>query len=110
MRVRLRISPLVHFFTAVADCDHVLFAYTERHTQEAVRKLFGEFKGFLQCDARNVYDILDRGPPRDEDDGVTLVGHWAHARATFSKLQSAGILSASKGCCAFVRSMRPTTH
>jgi len=36
-----------HFFTAVVDCDHVLFAYAERHTQDAVRKLFGSFKGFL---------------------------------------------------------------
>lgn len=56
-----------HFFTAIVDCDHVLFAYTEHHTQEAVRRLFGEFKGFLQSDASNVYDILERGPPKDED-------------------------------------------
>lgn len=72
-----------HFFTAVVDCDHVLFAYAERHTQDAVRKLFGGFKGFLQCDASNVYDILDRGPPNDDDEGVTLVGCWAHARRYF---------------------------
>ena len=26
-----------HFFTAVVDCDHVLFAYSKHHTQEAVR-------------------------------------------------------------------------
>ena len=72
-----------HFFTAVVDCDHVLFAYAERHTQDAVRKLFGGFKGFLQRDASNVYDILDRGPPKDDDEGVTLVGCWAHARRYF---------------------------
>src|SRR4051812_17778920 len=34
-----------HFFTAVADCDHVLFAYVERHTQEAVKSLFKGYKG-----------------------------------------------------------------
>ena len=75
-----------HFFTAVVDCDHVLFAYAERHTQDAVRKIFGSFKGFLQCDASNVYDILDRGPPKDEDDLVDcikLVGCWAHCRRYF---------------------------
>jgi transposase len=75
-----------HFFTAVVDCDHVLFAYAERHTQAAVLKIFGEFKGFLQCDASNVYDILDRGPPKDEDDLVDcikLVGCWAHCRRYF---------------------------
>jgi transposase len=72
-----------HFFTAVVDCDHVLFAYTEKHTQDFVKKLFGDFKGYLQCDASNVYDILDRGPPKDTDEGVTLVGCWAHCRRYF---------------------------
>ena len=74
-----------HFFTAVADCDHVLFAYTEHHTQDAVRQLFGGFKGFLQSDASNVYDILDRGPPKDEgtEDTIKLVGCWAHCRRYF---------------------------
>lgn len=74
-----------HFFTAVVDCDHVLFAYTERHTQEAVRKLFGDFKGFFQSDASNVFDILERGPPIDEDidSAIKLVGCWAHTRRYF---------------------------
>lgn len=74
-----------HFFTAVVDCDHVLFAYSEHHTQDAVRKLFGAFKGYLQADASNVYDILDRGPPKDEetDDKIKLVGCWAHCRRYF---------------------------
>jgi transposase len=73
-----------HFFTAVVDTDYVLFAYAERHTQDFVKKLFGGFKGFLQCDASNVYDILERGPPKDdEEDGVTLVGCWAHCRRRF---------------------------
>jgi transposase len=72
-----------HFFTAVVDTDYVLFAYAERHTQEAVKKLFGGFKGFLQCDAHNVYDILERGPPKDGKEGITLVGCWAHCRRRF---------------------------
>lgn len=72
-----------HFFTAVADCDHVLFAYSEKHTQEFVKKLFGGFKGYLQSDASNVYDVLDRGPPAGTDEGVTLVGCFAHCRRYF---------------------------
>jgi transposase len=72
-----------HFFTIVADCDHVLFAYTERHTQEAVAKLFKGFRGFLQSDASNVYDILERGPPVDNDEGIVLVGCFAHCRRYF---------------------------
>jgi transposase len=72
-----------HFFTAVVDADSVLFAYAERHTQDFVKKLFGGFKGFLQCDAHNVYDILERGPPKDGEEGATLVGCWAHCRRRF---------------------------
>ena len=72
-----------HFFTAVVDTDHVLFAYAEKHTQDFVRKLFGGFTGFLQSDASNVYDILDRGPPSEDDETVTLVGCWAHCRRYF---------------------------
>jgi transposase len=73
-----------HFFTAVVDTDHVLFAYAERHTQEFVKKLFHGFDGFLQCDAHSVYDILERGPPKQDDEvGITLVGCWAHCRRGF---------------------------
>jgi transposase len=72
-----------HFFTAVVDADHVLFAYAERHTQEFVKKLFHGFNGFLQCDAHSVYDILERGPPKDGEDGIVLVGCWAHCRRKF---------------------------
>lgn len=72
-----------HFFTAVADCDAVLFAYTEHHTSDAVKRLFGAFRGYLQADASNVYDILERGRPPDTDEGVRLVGCWAHCRRYF---------------------------
>jgi len=72
-----------HFFTAVVDTDHILFAYAERHTQEFVKKLFGGFKGFLQCDAHAVYDVLERGPPREDDERLKLVGCWAHCRRGF---------------------------
>jgi transposase len=74
-----------HFFTAVVDLRAVLFQYVERHTSDAVKDLFGEFRGVLQSDASAVYNILDRGPPKDGDDtdGVTLVGCWAHCRRYF---------------------------
>jgi transposase len=72
-----------HFFTAVVDCDAILFAYAEHHTSEFVRSLFGSFRGYLQADASNVYDILERGPPKDNEDGVRLVGCFAHCRRYF---------------------------
>ncbi len=72
-----------HFFTAVVDGDAILFKYVEHHTSEAVKQLFGNFHGFLQADASNVYDILARGPPTDNDEGVSLVGCFAHLRRYF---------------------------
>jgi transposase len=72
-----------HFFTVVADCAHVLFSYAERHSSDSVEKLFHGYKGFLQADASSVYDILDRGPPSSSEQGVVLVGCWAHCRRYF---------------------------
>jgi hypothetical protein len=72
-----------HFFTAVVDCDAILFVYAEHHTSEFVRSLFGSFRGYLQADASNVYDVLEYGPPKDSEDGVRLVGCWAHCRRYF---------------------------
>jgi transposase len=72
-----------HFFTAVVDCDAILFAYAEAHTSAFVQELFGTFRGYLQADASNVYDVLEHGPPKDSEDGVRLVGCWAHCRRYF---------------------------
>jgi transposase len=86
-----------HFFTAVVDTEHVLFAYAERHIQAFVEKLFRGFNGYLQCDAHNVYDILERGPPKgDGEEGIVLVGCWAHCRRRFFEAAICKYPSASK--------------
>lgn len=72
-----------HFFTAVVDCDAVLFAYAEHHTSAFVQSLFGKFRGCLQADASSVYNVLEHGPPKDSEDGVRLLGCWAHCRRYF---------------------------
>jgi transposase len=72
-----------HFFVVVADQDHVLFGYTPKHTQVAVAAMFAGFRGLLQSDASSVYHLLERGPIGDDDQGVVLVGCWAHARRYF---------------------------
>jgi transposase len=72
-----------HFFTAVVDCDAVLFAYVESHSSDSVKTLFDGFRGYLQADASNVYDVLERGRPSDSEEGVTLVGCFAHLRRYF---------------------------
>jgi hypothetical protein len=72
-----------HFFTIVADCDHVLYHYTESHSSNAVQSLFQGFSGLLQSDASSVYDVLERGPSDPADDKLTLVGCWSHCRRYF---------------------------
>jgi transposase len=71
-----------HFFTAVADDAAILFRYVPKHNHATVSALFGKFRGFLQADASNVYDVLDRAAP-DDRGKVTLVGCWAHCRRYF---------------------------
>lgn len=72
-----------HFFTIVADRDHVLFEYVRHHTSDAVSKLFAGFRGYLQSDASSVYDVLERGPPSLDEPSTKLVGCWAHCRRYF---------------------------
>ncbi len=79
-----------HFFTAVVDDSAVMFHYVPEHTKQAVKTLFGDFRGYLQADAHHVYNVLEKPPPSKTDDGdeapdrrVTLVGCWAHARRYF---------------------------
>ncbi len=73
-----------HYFVQIADRDHVFFEYTPRETSAAVGELFKGFSGYVQADAKSVYDILFRppatAPPDDEVDERTEVGCLAHAR------------------------------
>jgi transposase len=75
-----------HYFVQIADRDHVFFEYTPRETSAAVGELFKGFSGYVQADAKSVYDILFRPPPEPpDDDGAdrverTEVGCLAHAR------------------------------
>lgn len=70
-----------HFFIQIADRDHILFTYAERETCAAVAEMFKGYKGYVQADAKNVFDILFSGRPHD--DQCTEVGCWAHARRKF---------------------------
>ena len=81
-----------HFFVLIADGEHVLFEYHERETSKGVAKMFHGFSGYVQADAKSVFDILfvspaKRRPPddgTDPDDAVRHeVGCWSHARRKF---------------------------
>jgi len=79
-----------HFFVQIADADHIFFEYTARETSVAVGKMFHGFSGYVQADAKSVYDFLFRPPEervRDHDDQPEPdravrreVGCWSHLR------------------------------
>lgn len=80
-----------HYFVQIADADHVFFEYTAKETSASVGELFRGFSGYIQADAKSVYDLLfkppDQRPPPDDgtvDDAVRQeVGCWAQARRKF---------------------------
>lgn len=81
-----------HFLVQIADRDHIFFDYLERETSANVSKVFSGFEGYVQADAKNVFDVLfcddevvRRNHPDIEPDGCTRVevGCWYHARRGF---------------------------
>jgi hypothetical protein len=75
-----------HYLVQIADRDHVFFEYLPRETSAAVGALFKGFKGYVQADAKSVYDALFRPPDGDGDatgPPPTEVGCWSHARRKF---------------------------
>jgi transposase len=77
-----------HFFVQIADADHVFFEYTPHETSAAVGKMFHGFAGYVQADAKSVYDFLYRPPEErvriddyEPDHAVRHeVGCWSHVR------------------------------
>ncbi len=76
-----------HYFVLLADRDHVFFEFKARETSDEVRAMFRGFEGYVQADAKSVYDAVFRPPDPDDPDGDgcarTEVGCWSHARRKF---------------------------
>ncbi len=74
-----------HYFVHIADRDHVFFEYTSEETSKAVAEMFKGYSGYIQADAKSVYDILFRdSSDKPPDDAVRHeVGCWAHGRRKF---------------------------
>lgn len=76
-----------HYFVLLADRDHVFFDFTAKETSTQVRAMFRGFEGYVQADAKSVYDALFRDPDPDDpdDDGCLRIesGCWSHARRKF---------------------------
>jgi hypothetical protein len=82
-----------HFFVQIADADLVFFEFTPEETSDVVARMFAGFTGFVQADAKSVFDVLfrvveDRARPLEEhapkrDAPCVEVGCWSHARTKF---------------------------
>lgn len=76
-----------HFFVLLADKDHVFFEYTPKETSAVLEEMFRGYSGYVQADAKSVYDVLFRRepdkPPDDDADIRHEVGCWSHCRRGF---------------------------
>jgi len=73
-----------HFFVQLADKDFAFFEYVPKETSVAVAELFKGFSGYIQADAKSVYDTLYPAPNAEpEADDCLEVGCWCHARRKF---------------------------
>lgn len=78
-----------HYFVLIADKDHIFFEYEPRETSAAVSEMFRDFSGYIQADAKSVFDVLFRPPvdnSADTDETTPVrqeVGCWSHCRRGF---------------------------
>nr|WP_240358926.1 IS66 family transposase [Myxococcus vastator] len=90
-----------HYFVQVVDKDAVFFEYTPKETSAAVVALFKDFKGYVQADAKSVYNVLFRpaeGAPADgEAETCQEVACWVHCRRGFWEAATAKDVVAREG-------------
>jgi hypothetical protein len=92
-----------HYFVLIADKDHVFFEYTAKETSPVVSEMFRGYSGYIQADAKSVYDVLFREPAKstaDEEDSPAVrheVACWAHARRGFWEATVARSVVAREG-------------
>jgi transposase len=72
-----------HYFVLIADREHVFFEYTAKETSAFVEEMFAGYSGYVQADAKSVYDVLFREPEKPPPDGEEVdkrseVGCLAH--------------------------------
>lgn len=81
-----------HFLVQIADRDHILFDYLERETSAAIYARFRGFSGYVQADAKSVFNLLFADQPALKASGHDIehdgcqrveVACWYHARRRF---------------------------
>jgi hypothetical protein len=81
-----------HFWVLVAEQDHVVFRYSQRHTKDEPKKFLAGYRGIVLADASSVYDALFLA-----DGGPTEAGCLAHARRYFFKALASDATRAAIG-------------
>jgi len=76
-----------HYFVLIADRDHIFFEYVRKETSATVLEMFQGYSGYIQADAKSVYDVLFRDPDKSLDDGEVEtrveIACWSHCRRRF---------------------------
>lgn len=95
-----------HFLVMIADKDHIVFEYLESENGPAIYERFRGFHGYVQADAKAVFNLLfadaaelARKKEDLEHDGCTRteVGCWFHARRRFWEAATAKCQVAKEG-------------
>jgi transposase len=95
-----------NFLVMIADKDHIVFEYLEKENGTAIYEHFRGFNGFVQADAKAVFNLLFadaaelKKKAKDlEHDGCerTEVGCWFHARRRFWEAATAKCQVAKEG-------------
>ena len=66
----------------LADRDHIFFEFKAKETSAEVRAMFRGFDGYVQADAKSVYDALFRPPDQDTTEAMAAFVSRADAGAT----------------------------
>jgi transposase len=74
-----------YYFVLIADRDHIFFEYTPKENSRVVSEMFRGYSGYIQADAKSVYDVLfrppEQRPPDSADDAVRQeIACWSHCR------------------------------
>jgi transposase len=77
-----------HYFVLIADRDHIFFEYTPKENSRVLAEMFKGYSGYVQADAKSVYDVLFKKPEDEPPEGGDAsirqeVGCWSHARRKF---------------------------
>jgi transposase len=77
-----------YLYAQYGDSAHpyVYFAFAAHKTEENVRRIVGNYEGYLQSDAYICYELVAAA----SENRILAVGCWAHARRKFEPLIEAG--------------------